>query len=169
MKQILCFTVLFSFPFLAFALPEELPKDLNPEVKKSIQTSGQDLLAVEDCPFLLQVYDPRDMNVTQLGLCFYTEEKTVGIYKQIACVGALVEPLSGVKSPFYGKKGHWGTEKECTKDRLISKITEKETDTTLNPITDLRMKVGEGRRIRLLRDQFGIWPAVKKQIFKKTK
>ncbi len=142
--------------------PDPLPGDLSAKVKPLVQEVEYQLLAVQECPFLVQVFHPTNPNVAQLGVCFYSHTETKGIYQHTACVGALVEPQSGIKNPFYGSKGHWGLEKKCDRDRLLKKLSEPEIATTVNPISDLKMKQKEGRRIRVLRDEFGIWETVKK-------
>ncbi|MFH1262211.1 MAG: hypothetical protein V1495_02035 [Pseudomonadota bacterium] len=110
-----------------------------------------------DCPFLIQAYHPTDPKVSQLGFCLYPLSVTQGIFAQTACVGVLVEPDTGTRNAFYGRNGHWGIEGMCEKSAIRKKFEDPEIDKTVNPITSLRIKRQEGIKLKLLRDDFGIW------------
>ncbi len=138
------------------ALPGPLPKDLPAEIGQKL-TSVQERLLTLDCPFLVQVYDPKDASKTQLGFCLYTKTETRGIFAQSACVGVLIEPQSLTRNPFYGSKGNWGVEGRCASEPLLRKLKDPEILKTVNPVTSLKIKREEGMNLRLLRDEMKLW------------
>jgi hypothetical protein len=148
------------FPLLllavsAWAAPS-LPKDVAKPVAAGVLAAEPKLLAF-DCPFLVQVYDPKDARANHVGFCLYPLTIEQGIFVATTCVGVTVEPDTKTRNPFYGKSGHWGIEGKCEPERLRKKISDPEIDRTVNPITSIRIKRKEGIRLRLLRDDYGIW------------
>jgi len=128
-----------------------------PASNKRTSEVADKLMSLEDCTFLAQIYHPKDGKTSQLGFCFYSKTVTQGIFSATSCVGALVEPDSGVRNPFYGSKGHWGMEGKCEKAKIVAKLKDPQIETTVNPITALRIKREEGMALKMLRDEFGIW------------
>jgi hypothetical protein len=140
----------------AWATPAPLPKNLPKAVAEKTREVERKLIGF-DCPFLIQTYDPKDAKANQFGFCLYPLTVEQGIFVATTCVGVLVEPDTQTRNPFYGKNGHWGVEGKCEPERLRKKIRDPEIDKTVNPITSLRIKRKEGMRLRLLRDDYGIW------------
>ena len=136
---------------------DPIPKELPSSIAKETERLGFRLLGLEDCELLVQIYHPKDRDISQLGFCIYLKTITKGIYKATSCVGDLVEPESGVKNPFYGKNGHWGVEGPCDKNKLVEKFKNPEADKSVNPISAVRLKRDEGLSIRMLRDKLGLW------------
>jgi hypothetical protein len=120
-------------------------------------SQGEKRLLTLDCPFLVDVYDPKDGARTQPAFCLYTRTETRGIFVQSACVGVLVETRSLTRNPFYGSKGHWGAEGRCDREQMLRKFKDKEIATTVNPVTSLRIKREEGMKLKLLRDEMKLW------------
>ncbi|MFH1018230.1 MAG: hypothetical protein V1798_08630 [Pseudomonadota bacterium] len=143
----------------ASSLPEAVPQNVPGAVEKQLKETQQKLLTL-DCPLLVQVYDPKDAGKMPMGLCLYTKIEARGIFAQSACVGVFVEPQSLIRSPFYGKNGHWGVEGRCTTESLIKKSKDPEISKTVNPISSLRIKREEGMKLRLLRDDLKVWDAL---------
>ncbi len=161
MKFLLLLSILMN---LAITSPEPLPSNLPKGVLDKAKKAEINLLALSDCEMLLQLYDPKKSDFTQLGLCVYPMKIEQGIFVSYVCVGALVEAETATRHPFYGSKGHWGIEGKCETDRLKKKFLDTSIDTTVNPITDLRQKQKEGKKVRLLRDRLGLWTTLKERI-----
>ena len=114
-------------------------------------------MSFSDCDLLVQIYDPKDAEASQLGFCLYPLVIERGIFVKTTCVGVLIEPETGTRNAFYGKNGHWGIEGKCEATALKKKFGEPQIDQTVNPVTSLRLKNKEGQRLRCLRDSLGIW------------
>lgn len=155
------YVVLAAIAFLSIAVAK--PKKGEP-VREWLRADPKDetLLLIKDCPFLVKL-TPKDKLAQPLGFCIYTHTEERGIFVYSACVGALAEPDTQTKNAFYGSRGHWGVEGHCSKELLEKKLAEKEIDTTVNPITDIRQKRKNGMKIKKLRDEFGIWDAFEKR------
>jgi hypothetical protein len=151
--------LLFTGSLVAHALPEPVSKNLKKNVQEKVASSGERLLAL-DCPFLLQLYHPKDESENQLALCIHTVSEERGVFLAYACVASLAEPDSQVISPFYGKT-HWGVEGKCSTDQMVRKLKDPQIPKTVNPFTSFQQKRAEGKEIRLLRDELKIWEHVK--------
>lgn len=141
---------------------QPIPKNVSKAMAKKLKTVEQSLTSF-DCPFLVQLFHPKDLQATQLGFCMYSHTETRGIFAKTACVGVLIEPDTQTRNAFYGKRGHWGIENKCEAKPIKKKFQDPEIDQTVNPITSIRIKRKEGTRLRLLRDDFGIWDLFKKR------
>lgn len=144
----------------------DLPKDLSKAVLVKTTAAADKLRAFSDCVFLVQVYHPTDATENQLGLCLYDLTLERGIFAATTCVGVLIEPDTGTRNAFYGKKGHWGVEGKCDAERLKKKFEEPSVLTSVNPLTSLAIKKQEGRNLRVIKDEFGLWPTFESSISK---
>jgi hypothetical protein len=154
MRALLLF---LAAPFLLAAapLPEPVADSLPAPVRDHLAEAEKELLKT-DCLFLAHLYDPKEARTTPLTLCVSTQPEQRGIFVAHGCVGVLMEPRSKLKSPFYGKDGHWGAEGKCSGEQMLRLLDKKETLTTVNPVTSFRTKRKEGMKLRLLRDDLGI-------------
>lgn len=152
MKRTLAF-LLIAAAALAAKPKKSAPAAIDPVDEK---------LLLLDCPLMVKL-TPKDKLGSALGFCLYTHTETRGIFASTACVGVLAEPDTQSKNAFYGSRGHWGVEGKCEKGLLEKKIADKEIDTTVNPITDIRQKRRDGTTLKLLRDDYGVWAAFERR------
>lgn len=162
-------SLLLLFALSINAATADLPKNLSKAVLAKTTTAADKLRAFSDCVFLVQVYHPTDASENQLGLCLYDLTLERGIFAATTCVGVLIEPDTGTRNAFYGKKGHWGIEGKCDAERLKKKFEEPSVLTTVNPLTSLAIKKQEGRNLRVLKDDFGLWPTFEASVAKVKK
>jgi hypothetical protein len=144
-------------------IPGPLPSDVPSEIRDNTKTVGERFLTLEECEFLVQVFDPNDSETTQLGLCFYEKSEQKGIFKDTACIASMVEPYAVSKKSFYGSTGDWGVVGKCEKDAILKEFDKKRTKETNNPLTAFKLKREQGMIIRPLRDKIGIWPEFQKR------
>jgi len=141
-KKLLLFVLTLIVSACSTPVKQQVSNEAAPEKKTS-----------DECLLYLQYFKGDDI---PLGMCMYSHTEVRGIFASTACVVVLVETKSNTRRPFYGSKGHWGIEGPCEKNLVESKLKEPQTMTTVNPISDLKMKRKQGNTVEILRDDFGI-------------
>lgn len=106
----------------------------------------------DDCQYLAHLHQPQDVQGTHLGLCVHEHTETRGIFSATACVMNLIEPETKTRDPFYGKNGHWGYEGSCKAKRFVREIKKAQTQTTVNPITNLYDLIKQGYVYETIKD-----------------
>lgn len=141
--------LIFSFLML-MASPVALAAD------KPVPPTSSTSSEMEPCLLQVEITEPKGKNDFPIQLCMYKHTEVRGIFGASACVIVLIETQSGTRHPFYGSKGHWGVEGDCDKDRVIKKFEEKDTLTTVNPISDLKSKRQHGYQVKILKDDLKV-------------
>ncbi|HMR23979.1 MAG TPA: hypothetical protein PKC21_01365 [Oligoflexia bacterium] len=144
---------------------EALPKSLSSPILNQRQHFAEFLQSFHDeCLTLIHLYHPSDVDIESVALCIKTEEKNVGIYQNKACVVAMIDHIYQKPMPYYSENNtHWGIQKACESDSMLKKINQKDTLTTVNPITYARMKVkDDGFNMQIIQDRLDVSSVIKK-------
>lgn len=144
---------------------EALPKNLSISILSQRQHFVEFLQSFQDeCLTLIHLYHPSDVNIESVAVCIKTEEKNVGVYQNKACVLAMIDHIYQKPMPYYSENStHWGIQKACESDSLLKKINQKDTLSTVNPITYARMKLkDDGFNMQIVQDRLDLSAAIKK-------
>lgn len=121
------------------------------------QVASTEIKPVSDaCVLTATISDPKHPADHPMHMCMYTHTETRGIYVATACVGVLIEGQTGTRLPFYGSKGHWGIEGNCSAEKITAKLNDPQTMKTVNPISDLKSKRKSGMKVTVDQDDYKI-------------
>jgi len=135
-------------------------EDKSVTIKKSLLTN------FSDCHYIAHLYQPSNIDGTHLGLCINSHTDVRGIFSATACVVTLIVPETQTRNPFYGDKGHWGTEGKCDATKMREKLLEAQTLTTQNPITKIKDLISQGWKLETIKDFGKISQTIEKLIQK---